>query len=152
MRTYKARVAAIVAAGSLSLGAAGTARAAPQQDGLVNLAVTNNVIQVPVGVAANICGVAANVLASGTSTSPVDCTATGMAGATATPRERGNTRQNGLVNVDLSDNTVQVPVGIAANVCGVTVNALELQRDLLEALEALDVCLERLPAGSRAGP
>lgn len=52
--------------------------------------------------------------------------------------------QNGLVNVDvtnvlndldvdllnnsLNNNTVQVPVGIAANVCGVTANVLAAQK------------------------
>ncbi len=48
--------------------------------GLVNITVTdllngNQVnVQVPIGVAANVCGVAANVLAQRTSTGPVDCT------------------------------------------------------------------------------
>jgi hypothetical protein len=32
-------------------------------------------VQVPIGVAANVCGVQANVLASGNFQSPVDCTA-----------------------------------------------------------------------------
>ena len=48
--------------------------------GLVNVTITdvlsgNQVnVQVPIGVAANVCGVAANVLAQHTSTSPVSCT------------------------------------------------------------------------------
>ncbi len=53
-------------------------------------------------------------------------------------------QQNGLVNVDVSNvlnnldldllnnslnnNTVQVPIGIAANVCGVTANVLAAQK------------------------
>jgi putative N-acetylmannosamine-6-phosphate epimerase len=32
--------------------------------------------------------------------------------------------QRGLVNVAVVDNTIQIPIGIAANVCGVTVNLL----------------------------
>jgi hypothetical protein len=49
--------------------------------GLVNITVTdvlnNNQVnvQVPIGVAANVCGVAVNVLASEASQGPVDCTA-----------------------------------------------------------------------------
>jgi hypothetical protein len=35
--------------------------------------------------------------------------------------------QEGLVNVNVSDITVQVPVAIAANVCGVAVNVLSEQ-------------------------
>jgi hypothetical protein len=47
--------------------------------GLVNITVTdvashNNVnVQVPVNVAAEVCGVSANVLSSATATSPVSC-------------------------------------------------------------------------------
>lgn len=53
-------------------------------------------------------------------------------------------QQNGLVNVDVSNvlnnldidllnnslnnNTVQVPIGVAANVCGITANVLAAQR------------------------
>jgi hypothetical protein len=37
--------------------------AAPKQSGLVNVNVEDVVVQVPVGVAANVCGVSANVLA-----------------------------------------------------------------------------------------
>ncbi len=34
------------------------------------------------------------------------------------------TRQNGLVNVNVEDVTVQVPVAVAANICDVTVAVL----------------------------
>jgi hypothetical protein len=94
------------------------------QDGLVNLALQDTNVQVPIGIAANICGVAANVLASSTATGPVDCEAEGVGTA---ERQRGgpnNARQNGLVNVAVQDTNVQVPVAVAANICGVTVNAL----------------------------
>jgi len=52
--------------------------------GLVNVTVTDVVshnttnVQIPIGVAANVCGVAANVLAQRTSTGPVDCTAANL--------------------------------------------------------------------------
>ena len=48
--------------------------------GLVNVTITDVLshdqinAQIPIGVAANVCGVAANVLAQRTSTAPVDCT------------------------------------------------------------------------------
>jgi hypothetical protein len=48
--------------------------------GLVNVTITDVLshdqinAQIPIGVAANVCGVAANVLAERTSSAPVDCT------------------------------------------------------------------------------
>lgn len=126
IRSHKLAVTACTAA--LSLGAfAAPASAAPNntvQDGLVNLALTDTTIQVPIGIAANICGVAVNVLASTNLTGPVACDA----GADATAQRAGggtnNTRQNGLVNIAVTDTTVQVPVAVAADVCGVSVSAL----------------------------
>ena len=70
----------ILIAGALALGTASiTAPAAAQQNGLVNVDVSNvannldldllnnslnnNTVQVPIGVAANVCGINANVLA-----------------------------------------------------------------------------------------
>jgi len=47
------------------------------QTGLVNVSLTNTTVQVPVGIAANLCGVTANILASGTTTAPATCTALG---------------------------------------------------------------------------
>jgi hypothetical protein len=48
----------------------------------VNIYIANNTIQVPVGIAANICGVAANVLAQNTSTGSATCNALGNGTAT----------------------------------------------------------------------
>jgi len=98
------------------------APASAQQSGLVNVAVVNNTIQVPVGVAANVCGVQAAVLAQGVQQGPVNCTALANAQAVAPPRQpgaAGGGRQNGLINIIVANNTVQIPVGVAANVCGV---------------------------------
>jgi hypothetical protein len=111
---------------TVPLAAVSSSAAQPQQSGLVNVAVVDNTVQIPIGVAANVCGVAANVLATATVTSPVDCTA--VAGAEA--RGRGGNgggaggTQNGLINLYVADNTVQVPVAVAANICGVAVNLL----------------------------
>ncbi len=63
-RTARA-IALTGATGLLSVAVMGApASADTRQDGLVNLALTNTTVQVPVSVAANVCGVAVNVLAS----------------------------------------------------------------------------------------
>jgi len=107
----------------LVAGPAGAANRT-SQEGLVNLALTDTTVQLPISLAANVCGVAVNVLASQLGQGPVDCDA--ASGATAVSRDSGsnNTRQSGLVNVAVTDTTVQAPIGIAANVCGVAVNVL----------------------------
>lgn len=123
--------AALTSAAALSVtgvAMAAPASAAPNtavQDGLVNLALQDTTVQVPIAIAANICGVAVNLLVTTPVGLPVDCTATGVADAT---REGGgganNARQSGLVNVAIQDTTVQIPVAVAANVCGVAVNVI----------------------------
>jgi len=117
----------VIAAAVLSLGiVAAPASAQPtQQEGLVNVAVTDNTVQVPIGVAANICGVTAAVLADQISTNNVDCDA--ISNATAFSQGNGGgggAQQNGLVNIAITGNTVQIPVSAAANVCGVGVAVL----------------------------
>jgi hypothetical protein len=115
---------ALIAVCMTALGSA-SAAGAQNQSGLVNVAVVNNTVQIPIGVAANVCGVAVNILSTATSTSPVDCTA--VSGATATSTGNGGSgggNQQGLVNLYVADNTVQVPIGIAANICGVAANVL----------------------------
>ena len=89
------------------------------------MALTDTTIQVPVAVAANICGVAVNVLAAGSLQGPVDCDAEGVTQATRADNGGGdNTRQSGLINVSATDTVVQIPIAVAANVCGVAVNVL----------------------------
>jgi hypothetical protein len=91
----------------------------------VNVFAEDTTVQIPIGVAANVCGVAANVLAQAANLGDVDCTAEGVAVAEDTDGGGGSSpRQNGLINVALIDTTVQVPVAVAANVCGVAVNVL----------------------------
>jgi hypothetical protein len=101
------------------------ASAATNQNGLVNVAVTATTIQVPVGVAANVCNVTANVIASNNFTpngSP--CTAVSNPTASGGGGGGGNTNQSGLVNVSVTDTTIQIPVAVAANVCNVTANVI----------------------------
>ena len=113
-------VVTVAATAALAVGVtAGPASAATQQQGLVNVSLTD--INVPIGIAANVCNVSANVLASQNFTDLGDCTA--ISEATTTGGHSGNnTRQRGLVNVSVSD--VNVPIGVAANVCNVSANVL----------------------------
>ena len=115
---------ALVSTLALSLVSASSAQ--PNQSGLVNVVVVDNTVQIPIGVAANVCGVAVNILATATATAPVNCTA--VAGAEARGRSGGGGgaggSQSGLINLYVADNTIQVPVGIAANICGVSANVL----------------------------
>jgi hypothetical protein len=83
MHKFKKVSAALFSTGILAAGiAASSAGAAPVITGeLVNVTVTDVLshdqisVQVPIGVAANVCGVQANVLAQGGLQEPVDCTA-----------------------------------------------------------------------------
>ncbi len=104
---------------------AGPAGAQVQQEGLVNVAITDTTVQVPVGIAANVCGVAVNVLATAANVGDVDCEATGVAVA---EHENGGgsgpVMQEGLVNLAVTNTTIQIPVTVAANVCGVALNVL----------------------------
>jgi hypothetical protein len=127
LRSTRVRLAAVATAATLSLGvAAGPAAAAPPQTGLVNVNVENNTVQVPIAVAANVCGAQVGVLAAALAQGPVNCTATPDATATRAPGTggAGGGPQTGLVNLNITDNVIQVPVGIAANICGVQAGVL----------------------------
>jgi hypothetical protein len=117
-----------------------------QQEGLVNVALVdvvsgNNIgvlANVPIGVAANVCGVSAAVLLAAAGGNDPACTARvtqeqanqlQQDNRTSNPNRGGQEpRQEGLVNVALVDvvsgNNIgvlaNVPVGVAANVCGVS--------------------------------
>jgi hypothetical protein len=111
---------------AVSLIAAPSAAAA-RQSGLVNINLEDNVVQVPVALAANICNIDVNVLVGLLrDTGDTACKATALSTATVTPRDGGNgsTRQDGLINVNIQDNTVQIPIAAAANVCEVDVAIL----------------------------
>src|SRR3954454_2400387 len=122
----KIRALFAVAAASLACVAAASPAPAANQNGLVNVAVVDNTIQIPIAVAANVCGVTVNVLSAGILTGPTACDAKAGAIATAVPKQGGGSggNQSGLVNLYVANNTVQVPVGIAANICGVSANVL----------------------------
>jgi hypothetical protein len=120
---FRRFIAAVVATGTLSLMGA-TPVSAQQQTGLVNINVSDNVIQVPIGIAANICDVKVIALSAGIAdTGETECTAisTSEAEATVTPGNGGAASQTGLINVNLENNTIQVPIAAAANICDVDV-------------------------------
>lgn len=99
---------------------------AARQNGLVNINLEDNVVQVPVAIAANICNVDVNVLVGNVlDGADTACNADAFSDAVVTPRDRGgSTRQDGLINVNIEDNTVQIPIAAAANVCDVDIAVL----------------------------
>jgi ribosomal protein S7 len=98
------------------------ARFAQTQEGLVNINVGENTVQVPIGIAAQVCpDVAANVLAQAVNTQTAVCTIDQQTAAEHNIRGQqgggAGAQQEGLVNVNVEGNTVQVPIGVAAQVC-----------------------------------
>jgi hypothetical protein len=165
-------VFAPVLAAALALGAPSVAMAATNdQSGLVNvnlqglsLALPISVA-VPVGVAANVCDV--SVLSLQDPSGGAACTATNnsmalsraIGFAMTDPNGGGaNNHQSGLVNVNVQDLalavpiSVAVPVGVAANVCDVSVLSLQEQTgpttcDATNTSTALSEALARAIAG-----
>jgi hypothetical protein len=126
------RMAALIAVAVLPLAAtAAYAQPGGNQagDSLVNVQISDLTILVPVGVAANLCDVNANVLAEQVRSGGAECTAT--ATSIATPGQGngggGNQAGNSLVNVQIDDVFVLIPISIAANICDVNVNILANQ-------------------------
>ncbi|GGL74673.1 chaplin family protein [Wenxinia marina] len=132
--------AAAVAALSLSAGAS----YAQDQEGLVNVLVDGNNVQVPIDVAANVCDVSVDVLTSLVGTEDTACevdsetaAANDFPGYEESPGN-GNGQQNGLVNVAVEGNNVQVPIGVAANVCDVDVSVIQEARGTDESVCDID--------------
>ena len=126
----RAVIGSFIAALAVSLALVAPAGAATSQQGLVNVNLQGIDIAVPVAVAANICDVSVNALASQIGAGETACTTTADAGAVFGPGgSSGGTRQRGLVNVNVEDVTVLVPVAVAANICDLDVNVLAQQRE-----------------------
>lgn len=142
-QTLRSNVAGSLAALALALGlvlaAAAPSQAQvpelpelpPLQDGLVNVNVSDVVVQLPIAVAANVCEVAVNVLAEQIRDGDAaTCTSLAEPGSTVDWNDgnrQSKGQQRGLVNVNVSDIVVQVPIAVAANVCEVAVNVLARQ-------------------------
>jgi hypothetical protein len=165
-------ILAPVLAVALALGAPSVAMAAPNdQSGLVNvnlqglsLAIPVSVA-VPIGVAANVCDV--SVLSLQEQTGDITCTATNNSlalsraiGLAMTDQNGGGSsnHQSGLVNVNVQDLalavpvSVAIPVGVAANVCDVSVLSLQEQTgpmtcDATNTSTALSEAIARALAG-----
>ena len=129
-------LAVLTATVAVAAAFAAPASAQNTQEGLVNVAVEDVIVQVPVAVAANICDVNVAVLAE-VADDAAACEATADSTATAGPNSNGPpTRQEGLVNVLLDDILVQVPVSVAANICDVNVAVLARLDDEAQACQA----------------
>jgi hypothetical protein len=117
----------------LSLALVGTAMAAPggnqAGDSLVNVQVSDITILVPVAVAANLCDINVNALAEQVAAGDTDCVATAESAASPGWNSGGGGNQAGdsLVNVQITDVFVAVPIALAANLCDVNVNILATQ-------------------------
>jgi hypothetical protein len=124
MRTRILATTAALTAGAF-MGMAGPANAQPQQNGLVNVNITDVAVQVPIGIAANVCDVNVAVLVNDLADRAAQCNADADSNAEITPTaDSGPVVQQGLVNLNLDNVGVQVPIGIAANICDVNVAVL----------------------------
>ncbi|UJA20375.1 hypothetical protein HJD18_09240 [Thermoleophilia bacterium SCSIO 60948] len=127
MRTIRMLTAAMVVA-LLAAVAAAPATAQTQQNGLVNVNLEEIDVGLPISVAANVCDLDVAVLAEVRRLGETACTADAESGAVFGPGGNSDARQEGLVNVNVSDVVVKVPVSVAANICDVAVNVLAQQR------------------------
>ena len=99
-------------------------------DSLINVQISDLTVLVPISLAANLCDINANILAQQDRTGGGECTAD--ATSIASPGSNGgggggNKAGDSLVNVQLSNIDVFVPIGIAANLCDANVNLLAQQ-------------------------
>ena len=142
LRMSRLFVAALTATG---LAVSAAPASAQTQEGLVNVAVEDVTVQVPVSIAANICDL--NVVALGElQDAGSACVATADSAASAGAGQGGGpTSQEGLVNVLIDDVVVQVPVAVAANICDVNVVILG------DVLDQSSACLATADSDAHAG-
>jgi hypothetical protein len=130
-RTLRAPLVSLALAVALMLAMALPASAHPKQEGLVNVNVSDVTVQLPIAVAANVCDVNVNVLAQQFRDGGAECDSEALSEAVIEwPRNHGHghgPKQDGLVNVNVSDVIVQAPIGVAANICDVNANVLAEQ-------------------------
>jgi hypothetical protein len=133
LNSTRFRLSALVAAVATSLCIAAAPASAQQQEGLVNIVVSDVTVQVPVSVAANLCDVNVLVLATQERTGGAECTADAVSIASAGPgdqsgsADQGGIAQDGLINVVITDVVAQIPISVAANICDVNVGVLAEQ-------------------------
>jgi hypothetical protein len=148
--SFKRLLATVVAVAAASFAFASPA-SAQTQEGLVNVAVQDVVVQLPISVAANVCDVNVAVLAEIADDAGA-CEATADSAASAGPSGNGPpASQSGLVNVLVEDVVVQVPIALAANVCDVNVAVLAEIADSAQACEAQADSSAQAPGGGGGG-
>lgn len=123
---FKKMVGGSLAAGALAIALVAPVSAANEAgDSLVNVQISDVTVALPISIAANVCDVNINVLAEQLDAGDATCTATAESIATpGTDGRGGNQAGDSLVNVQVDDLTVLLPIGIAANVCDVSVAVL----------------------------
>ena len=127
IRRTVASLASVAALGVGGVALASPAAAAPPtQSGLVNVNVSDLVVQIPIAIAANICDVNVAVLVGDLIDDAAACNAAASPDANAdiTRPAGGPPNQEGLVNVNVSEIAIQAPIGVVANVCDVNVAVL----------------------------
>jgi hypothetical protein len=126
MRIRTLTAATALAAGATVGFAAPAVAAPPNQSGLVNVNVSDLDVQIPIGIAANICDVNVAVLVGDLVDDAAACNAAASPNAETdiTPASGAPGTQEGLVNVNVSDIAIQAPIGVVANVCDVNVAVL----------------------------
>jgi hypothetical protein len=156
LRRSKLLVATVVATTAFAVGA--TPASAQQQEGLVNIIVSDVTIQVPVSVAANLCDINVAILATQERFGGAKCDADAESTASAGPGDQNGTpgeggfEQDGLVNVIITDVIAQVPISLAANICDVNVGVLARQLRVGETTcRARAVSLARGPGRQGGG-
>jgi hypothetical protein len=97
---------------------------AQSQDGLVNINIDDVTAQVPVAAAANICSLSVLVLVQKLLLGGSNCKSGAIALAKDNDGHGGWVDQDGLINVNLTNVDAQVPIAVAANICGTTVDVL----------------------------
>lgn len=102
----------------------GTASAQAPQERLVGVDIADVTFQVPLGVAAHICDVDGNDLIADLQDGTAQCR-TGSITLTGDMEGGESPRHSDLISVNVSGvDDAQVPLGMAATVCGVAVNRL----------------------------
>jgi hypothetical protein len=128
---FKRFVGGTIVSAALALSVVAPVAAANRAgDTLVNVQISDVTILVPVAVAADLCDINVNVLAIQVDAGQTTCDATAQ--SAASPGSNGgngggNTAGNSLVNVQIDDVLVAVPIALAANLCDVGVNVLATQ-------------------------
>jgi hypothetical protein len=156
LRKSKLLIASVVATTALAVGAGPAS--AQQQEGLVNIIITDVTVQVPVSVAANLCDINVAILATQERAGGAECDADARSVASSGPGDQdgmpteGDVEQDGLVNVFISDVIAQIPISVAANICDVNVGVLAQQLRVGETTcEADAVSIARTPGRSGGG-